>query len=180
MLVKKEVKMSRIIIIFSILLIIASACNPSKYCPKHGYFEQIGIDTFYKERIVERERMIEIPVASDSGYLRAWIECQKNKPVITQVIDYKPGAKVKPSVTISGNVLTSKCIVDSAKVYTLLKERDTIRESRTTQTIVKTIRQPKSIVVFLAWSGGMAWLILLIFIVIKYGWPLIRKMIFKV
>src|SRR5512133_505468 len=91
----KTETMKRLLLLL-IPALMLTGCNPTKYCPKHGYFQQIGNDTTYRERIVERERIIEVPVASDSGYLRAWIECVKNKTVITQVTEYKPRERVKP------------------------------------------------------------------------------------
>jgi hypothetical protein len=70
--------------------------------------------------------------------------------------------------------------VDSAKVYALLKERDTIRESHTTQTIVKTTNVITGWQSFWIRSGWLAWVIILMFVGIKYGWPLLRKAIIPI
>jgi hypothetical protein len=120
-----------------VLGILISGCNPSKYCPKYGYLKIESADTVYKDSIVVRDSIIRIAVASDSGYLKAWIECQKGKPVITQIIEAKPGQHAIPYFSIEGNVLTSGCRIDSFAVYKAVRNKEVYRSMKTNQVYVK-------------------------------------------
>lgn len=60
----------------------------------------------------------------DSSWIKLYIECNEyGQALIRQIESYKAGKKVSvPEVTITGNVLTAKCKVDSLEVYNRIKK----------------------------------------------------------
>lgn len=129
--------MKQILLLTSAILLLIG-CSPQRYCQNRGYFQQVGNDTVIRDSVVIRETQIPVYIASDSGYLQAWIECVKSKPVITQITSYEAGNHVKPPmVSIEGNVLTAKCKIDSFAVFAAYREKNVYRQLKTSQTVVK-------------------------------------------
>ena len=62
---------------------------------------------------------------SDISILRALIECDSlGQARLSRLLDYESGKRTKPPmVSIGGNVLTAKSVVDSMSIYLELKDR---------------------------------------------------------
>lgn len=116
--------------------IILAGCNPQRYCQTRGYFQQVGNDTIIRDSIVERETLVPYYVASDSGYLKAWIECVNSKPVISQ-IETSNGNNIQQSATIKDNYIVVKSKIDSFAVFTKYREKEVYQKLKTSQTVVK-------------------------------------------
>jgi len=111
-----------------------------------------------------------IPLPSDSGLIKALLECQDGKVVVKEILDVKPGKRVVPFFSVQNNVLTTGAKIDSSSIYFSWKETH-IRDSRIeTRTIGNPVYKVSGFQNFLIWSGGIAWTI----IVILIGMKLIR------
>ena len=115
---------------------VLAGCNPQRYCQNRGYFQQIGNDTIIRDSIVTRETMVPYYVASDSGYLKAWIECVKSKPVISQ-IETSNGQNIQQSVIIRDNYIKVMAKIDSMAVFLKYREKEVYRNLKTSQVVVK-------------------------------------------
>ena len=105
-----------------------------------------------------------IPLPADSGLIRALLECREGKVVIRQIEEIKPGKRVVPFIDLKNNVLTTGARIDSSTIYFAWKETH-IRESKVqVKTIEKPVYKVTGFQSFLIWSGGIAWMILLILV----------------
>jgi len=149
-----------------LLLLLAaciSGCISEQKCLKR-YPPAERTETFVQHDTVTtvKDSLIQLP--SDSGLIRALLECREGKVVVRQIEEIKPGKRVVPFIDLKNNVLTTGARIDSTSVYFAWKETH-IRESKVQ---VKTIEKPVYKVTgfqnFLIWSGGIAWSILLILV----------------
>jgi hypothetical protein len=150
---------------FLILLLAAllSGCISEKRCSER-YPPVERSDVFVQHDTVTCVKDSLIPLPSDSGLIKALLECRDGKVVIKEVLELKPGKRVVPFLNLQNNILTTGAKIDSSSIYFSWKETH-IRESRTeSTTIEKPVYQVTGLQNFLIWSGGIAWAVVLILV----------------
>jgi hypothetical protein len=156
---------------FLILLLAAlmSGCISEKRCAER-YPAAERATVFIQHDTVTSVKDSLIPLPADSGLIKALLECQDGKVVVKEILSIKPGKRVIPFFSVQNNVLTTGAKIDSSSIYFAWKETH-IWESRIeSRTIEKPVYKVTGLQNFLIWSGGLAWLI----IVILVGINLIR------
>ncbi len=156
---------------FLILLLatLLSGCISEKRCAER-YPPAERSDVFVQHDTVICVKDSLIPLPTDSGLIKALLECQDGKVVVKEILEAKPGMRVVPFFSVQNNVLTTGAKIDSSSIYFSWKETH-IRESRIeSKTIEKPVYKVSGLQNFLIWSGGIAWAI----IVILVGINLIR------
>ena len=156
---------------FLILLLAAlmSGCISERRCAEK-YPPVERSDVFVQHDTVTCVKDSLIPLPSDSGLIKALLECRDGKVVIKEILEVKPGKRVVPFLNLQNNILTTGAKIDSSSIYFAWKETH-IRESRIeSRTIERPIYKVTGFQNFLIWSGGIAWVI----IVILVGINLIR------
>jgi hypothetical protein len=152
-----------------LLAALLSGCISEKRCAER-YPPAERSDIFVQHDTITCIKDSLIPLPADSGWLKALLECQNGKVVVKEIIDVKPGKRVVPFFTVQDNVLVAGAKIDSSSIYFAWKETH-IRESRIeSRTIEKPVYKVTGLQNFLIWSGGLAWVI----IVILVGINLIR------
>jgi hypothetical protein len=87
--------------------------------------------------------------------------------VVKEILSIKPGKRVDPCFSVQNNVLTTGAKIASSSIYFAWKETH-IRESRIeSKTIEKPVYKVTGFQNFLIWSGGIAWVIIVILVAIK-------------
>ena len=160
---------------FLILLMaaIVFGCISEKRCAER-YPVPVKTDLTVQHDTVTCVKDSLIPLPSDSGLIKALLECRDGKVVVKEILEVKPGKRVVPFLTLQNNILTTGAKIDSSSIYYSWKETQ-IRESRIeSRTIEKPVYKVTGLQNFLIWSGGIAWAI----IVILVGINLVR-MYFK-
>lgn len=150
---------------FLILLLVVSltGCISEQRCQKR-YPPAERTETFIQHDTVTCVKDSLIPLPTDSGLIRALLECREGKVVIRQIEEIKPGKRVVPFIDLKNNVLTTGAKIDSSSIYFAWKETH-IRESKIqVKTVEKPVYKVTGLQNFLIWSGGIAWSILLILI----------------
>jgi len=153
---------------FLILLLAAmvSGCISERRCAEK-YPPAERSDVFVQHDTVTYVKDSLIPLAADSGLIKALLECQDGKVVVKEILEVKPGKRVVPFFTVQNNVLTTGAKIDSSSIYFAWKETH-IRESRIeSRTIEKPVYKVTGFQNFLIWSGGLAWAIIVILTGIK-------------
>ena len=161
---------------FLIILLVVSftGCISEQRCNKRYPPAEIT-ESFVQHDTITTVKDSLIPLAADSGLIRALLECREGKVFIRQIEDIKPGKKVVPVIALKDNILTAGAKVDSSSVYIAWKETH-IRESKIQLKVIeKLVYKVSGFQNFLIWSGGFAWSILTILI----GFVLIRAYIKK-
>ena len=171
--------MKNLVVLILLAIIMASCMTEEKSrkrypCPSLTFFK-IQRDT------IEKLKVIETMIPADSGWIKAYVQCDSSgKAYIRQITELCNGKKTKPFIQIGkDNIITAGASVDSQAVYTAFKER-TIRE--TSQQIVqlpeREIKFVPKVVRFFAWSGGVAWGIVILllgiqlFKIARKVWPI--------
>ena len=120
-------------------------------------------------------------IPADSGWIKAFIQCDSSgQAYIRQITELRNGKKTKPFIQIGkDNIITAGATVDSQAVYTAFKERF-VREAseKIIQLPSKEIKFVPKVVRFFAWSGAVAWGIVLLllgiqlFKIARKVWPI--------
>ena len=161
---------------FLILLLVVSmtGCISEQRCQKR-YPPAERTETYIQHDTVTSVKDSLIPLPSDSGLIRALLECREGKVVIRQIEEVKPGKRVVPFIDLKNNVLTTGAKIDSSSIYFTWKETH-IRETKLqVKVIEKRVYTVTGFRNFLIWSGGIAWSILLVLI----GFVLVKAFIKK-
>ncbi len=132
--------MQRIIII-AILFMLAS-CVTQKRCNEKFPPQVITIqkDSIHYVQITKDS----ISYYSDSSYIRAYLECDKEGRVFMKELqEYKSGKNLNiPHLSVKNNVMTSTCIVDSMIVYHIIKSRLSTKETIKEKTVTINVLTP--------------------------------------
>lgn len=148
-----------------ILLLTAlfSGCISEKRCSeKYPPAERSDVFVQHDTVTCVKDSIISLP--SDSGLIKALLECRDGKVVIKEILEVKPGNRVIPFLNLQNNILTTGAKIDSSSIYFSWKETH-IKESRIeSTTIEKPVYKVTGLQNFLIWSGGIAWVIALILI----------------
>ena len=150
---------------FLILLLAAliSGCISEKRCAER-YPPVERSDIFVQHDTVTCVKDSLIPLPSDSGLIKALLECQDGKVVVKEILEVKPGKRVVPFFSVQNNVLTTGAKIDSSSIYFAWKETH-IREFRIESSIIeKPVYKVTGLQNFLIWSGGIAWAIIVIMV----------------
>ena len=153
---------------FLILLLAAllSGCISERRCAER-YPPAVRSDVFVQHDTVTCVRDSLILLPADSGLIKALLECQDGKVVVKEILEVKPGKRVVPFLQLKNNILTTGAKIDSSSIYFSWKETH-IRESRIEfTTIEKPVYKVTGLQNFLIWSGGIAWVIIVILVGIK-------------
>lgn len=148
-------------IILSLLIILVSSCITKERCAKY-YPPQITRTDTVKMSVKEILRDTVLKISSDSSWIKALLECDKNgKVVLKEYLDYKSGKTAGiPRVFIHDNVLQADCKCDSAKIHAILKDRETKVNHSSTETITPPAIEVKYIpgwMWFFGISGMFLW-----------------------
>jgi len=150
---------------FLILLLAAllSGCISEKRCSER-YPPVERSDVFVLHDTITCVKDSLIPLPSDSGLIKALLECRDGKVVVKEILKVKPGKRVVPFINLQNNILTTGAKIDSSSIYFAWKETH-IRESRIeSTTIEKPVYKVSGLQKFLIWSGGIVWAVILILI----------------
>jgi len=150
---------------FLILLMAAtvSGCISEKRCSER-YPVPVRTELTVQHDTVTCVKDSLIPLPSDSGLIKALLECRDGKVVVKEILEVKPGKRVVPFLTLQNNILTTGAKIDSSSIYFSWKETH-IRESRIeSRTIEKPVYKVTGLQNFMIWSGGIAWAIILILV----------------
>ena len=161
---------------FLILLLVVSltGCISEQRCQKR-YPPAESTETVIQHDTVTSVKDSLIPLPTDSGLIRALLECREGKVVIRQIEEIRPGKKVVPFIDLKNNVLTAGAKIDSSSIYFTWKETH-IRESKVQLKVIeKPVYKVTGFQNFLIWSGKISWMILMVVI----GVALIRAFIKK-
>ena len=160
------IKSSLLILLLAALL---PGCISEKRCSER-YPPAEKSEVYVRHDTVTSVKDSLIPMAADSGLIKALLECRDGKVVVKEILEARPGHHVVPFINRQNNVMTTGAKIDSSSIYFSWKETH-IRESRIeSRTIEKPVYRVTSFQNFLIWSGGIAWAI----IVILVGINLIR------
>jgi len=121
-----------VLILLSILL---SGCITQKKCAERFPPVESTRDSI-RDSLVFQDRLVPLYVASDSGYLKAWIDCQNSKPVITQMTQ-GGGTHIRTGLTQSGAVFTFTARIDSFAVFKAVRDRSYYQKVYSGKVVVK-------------------------------------------
>jgi hypothetical protein len=166
----------------TIILLIAFAafgCNTpraiERACIKCGKStaEIVRVDSFFKvETVVKRDTIVQ--TKRDESSITALLECDSLGNVLMHIVDSVLNGVAKPSVNITRNILTNKCVCDTASIALSWNEKHSIERKLESES--KTIIQPEYRDRPLNWwqqfkidFGGYAFAVIAAFVAIKVG-----------
>ncbi len=157
-----------------LLVVSMTGCISEQRCQKR-YPPAEKNETFVQHDTVTTVKDSLIPLPADSGLIRALLECREGKVFIRQIEDIRPGKRVVPFIALKDNILTAGAKVDSSSVYIAWKETH-IRESKVQLKVIeKPVYKVSGFQNFLIWSGGIAWVMLLLLIAFALVKAYIKK-----
>jgi hypothetical protein len=163
---------------FLILFLVVSltGCISEQRCQKRYPPAERSTTVIQHDTITSvKDSLILLP--SDSGLIRALLECREGKVVIWQIEEIRPGKKIVPFIDLKNNVLTAGARIDSSSVYIAWKETH-LRESKIhLKVIEKPVYKVTNFQNFLIWSGAIAWMILLGLLGFSFARSSIRKLL---
>ena len=161
--------MTKSILLILLLAALLPGCISEKRCSER-YPPAESSDVYIQHDTVTRVKDSLIPMPADSGLIKALLECRDGKVVVKEILEARPGHHVVPFINLQDNILTTGAKIDSSSIYFSWKETH-IRDSRVeSRTIEKTVFKVSGFQIFLIWTGGIAWAVLLILA----GFSLIR------
>ena len=158
-----------------ISLIALSGCVTQEKCSKQ--FPCLKETDTTRTKIVEVVRHDTIfEFQPDSSSIQALIECEGNIPRLKQIIAYNQGKRIEiPIIKFKDKVLYVECRVDSAKVAKTWFEKRTTEYTKIKQNSVQVEFRQKSWQAALMWAGIVALVIILVYIIIRFAIPLLKK-----
>lgn len=164
----------RLLSLIMLMAVLAGSCVTRNRCAKYFPPSIVKTDSV-KVTVVDHVRDTVIRIASDSSWIKYLVECDSNRrATIKELIQYKDGHRAQlPLVSLHNNVLTADCHCDSARIHALLKERETITDNQSSETITPPPIEVKYIpgwMWFFGITGMISWgaiIILVVFTLIK-------------
>lgn len=133
-------------VVLPLLILTMAACNTPRAieqaCIKCGKSasEITRVDSFFKvETVVKRDTIIQ--TKRDESSITALLECDSLGNVLMHIVDSVLNGVAKPSVTITRNILTNKCICDTASIALSWNEKNSVE--RKVESESKVIIQPE-------------------------------------
>lgn len=103
--------------IFYLLAIVIVSLFTSCSTQKHLQSSTSRVDTVrvVEQEVVYKEKVHTVP---DSASIKALFECnEKGEVLMKQILEYKAGSSIKPSITVKGDTVILDCNVDSLAIY---------------------------------------------------------------
>ena len=167
-----------------ICLLIFSSCITQKKCSERFPCVKQS-DTITKDSIIyiPHDSLIELP--ADSSYIQAYLGCvdengnlTRDKVRLMQIIAYKSGSKVNlPDLKLHDSLLSVICKVDSSKVAIYWFEKYVNRHVKIKQVAVNVEYRLKTWQAAFMWAGICLSIAVLIWLIFKFGIPLVKKAI---
>ena len=163
------------------IVVLTASCITAKRCARF-YPPQITKTDSVKVTVSETLHDTIIEVASDSSWLKAWIECDSSgKATIKELLGYRAGKRAQlPGISLHNNILTADCRCDSVAIHAILKDREKVIEHKSEVTVIPPAVQVKFIpgwMWFFGITGMISWaglLMMAVFYVVKLKlklWP---------
>ena len=67
--------------------------------------------------------LVPVPVAADSAWINALLECDQNGKVLMRQLEIVRGQRVNPTFELRDNIIRIRIPVDSSEVYAIYKNR---------------------------------------------------------
>ena len=147
----------------AVLLITLSGCCPKLYPHKTETTERIVT-------VTETVRDTVIQVRPDSSIVQALIRCDyTGRARLEEIQTLRQSKRLRQTISLQNNRLTSKAVVDSMGIYLTYKDR--YREEQKVQTIETVIEKEVNTLRWwqkaLMWVGGIAIVALIVFILLR-------------
>ena len=145
------------------LLAILQGC-----CPK--LYPHTTENTEHIVTVTETVRDTVIQVRPDSSIVQALIRCDSTgRARLEEIQTLKQSERLRQTISLQDNRLTSKAVVDSMGIYLTYKDR--YREEQNVQTIETVLEKEVNILLWwqkaLMWAGGIAIAALIVFILLR-------------
>ena len=145
------------------LLAILQGC-----CPK--LYPHTTENTEHIVTVTETVRDTVIQVRPDSSIVQALIRCDSTgRARLEEIQTLKQSERLRQTISLQDNRLTSKAVVDSMGIYLTYKDR--YREEQNVQTIKTVLEKEVNILLWwqkaLMWAGGIAIAALIVFILLR-------------
>ena len=145
------------------LLITLSGCCPKLYPHTTENTERLVT-------VTETVRDTVIQVRPDSSIVQALIRCDSTgRARLEEIQTLKQSERLRQTISLQDNRLTSKAVVDSMGIYLTYKDR--YREEQNVQTIETVLEKEVNILLWwqkaLMWAGGIAIVALIVFILLS-------------
>lgn len=149
-------------------IILLSALAAVSCCPKL-YPHKTGIAD-HTVTVTETIRDTVIKVQPDTSIIQALIKCDSTGQArLAEIRSLKESVRVRQTLALKDNRITSKVVVDSMGIYLTYKERH--KEEQQVQTIETVIEKEVNVLIWwqkaLMWMGIFSMIFLLITIVLK-------------
>ena len=150
-------------ILAAALLITLSGCCPKLYPHTTENTERIVT-------VTETVRDTVIQVRPDSSIVQALIRCDSTgRARLEEIQTLKQSERLRQTISLQDNRLTSKAVVDSMGIYLTYKDR--YREEQNVQTIETVLEKEVNILLWwqkaLMWAGVIAIVALIVFILLR-------------
>ena len=145
------------------LLAIPQGCCPKLYPHTTENTERIVT-------VTETVRDTVIQVRPDSSIVQALIKCDSTgRARLEEIQTLRQSERLRQTISLQNNRLTSKAIIDSMGIYLTYKDR--YKEEQKVQTIETVIEKEVNILRWwqkpLMWAGGIAIVALIVFILLR-------------
>ena len=145
------------------LLAILQGC-----CPK--LYPHTTENTEHIVTVTETVRDTVIQVRPDSSIVQALIRCDSTgRARLEEIQTLRQSERLRQTISLQNNRLTSKAIIDSMGIYLTYKDR--YKEEQKVQTIETVIEKEVNILRWwqkpLMWAGGIAIVALIVFILLR-------------
>ncbi len=150
-------------------IIVLTALTAVSCCPK--LYPHKTENTEHIVTVTETVRDTVIQVQPDSSIVEALIRCDSTgRARLDEIQTLRQSARVRQTLSLKDNRLTTKAVVDSMGIYLTYKDR--YKEEQKVQTIETVIEKPVNILHWwqkaLIWVGAVSTLILLALIAVKF------------
>lgn len=130
------------LIVVAICIGMLTSCITQRRCNEKYPPETSQKDSVYNTHY-ESIRDTAIPVAPDSSMIKMLVRCDSlGQAYLSQLISYQAGNNISiPKVTLSHNILTANCKIDSMAVYAKLKDKYGLEVRYKERTIIQKVNE---------------------------------------